>query len=133
MTAPFGILEWDDEDRLNDDYLDGKHRNFFAIIFARGSRAPKFRYILQDIDANDDGRGDILGLFVYDVDGESGGTLNDAVVNSDNEPLEVPTDWGFVIYDENTFRKMRPNGLDLVPFQAYHLTDGRKTVEVDRK
>lgn len=130
--APLGLLEWEDEELLNDDYRTGKQRNFFAIIFQRGEQAASSPYILYDIDNDEDGLGDILKLPVGDIEGEYGTPLRDILLNEEEERVTIPTDWGFLTYDENLFRELRPDYLDLVPYSLYSLTQHGKTIALER-
>ena len=125
-------LEWEDADLLNNDYRSGKQRNFFAIIFQRGGRGRPRDYILYDEDKDDDGLGDALGLPVVDTIGDHGGALRDIVSDSNDERKIIPTDWGFSIYDENVFKELSPDSLDVVSHLSYSLTRNGKTVALER-
>lgn len=131
--SPLEALGWEDTDLLNNDYRSGKQRNFFAIVFARGQRGPPNSYILYDVDADDDGLGDVLGLPVGDTIGNNGGPLRDIVLDENDERRAIPTDWGFMIYDENVFKEMSPNNLDLVPYLPYALTRFGETIALERE
>ncbi len=131
--APFSVaVGWENDDLLNDDYRAGKQRNFFAVIFQQGERAHPFPFILYDADGDDDGLGDTLRLPVGDTVGEYGGPLRDIVLDNNGERRELPTDWGFLIYDENIFKEMRPDNLNLVPYYAFYLTRYGRTIRLER-
>ncbi len=131
--APFSVaFGWENEDLLNDDYRSGKQRNFFAIIFQRGRRALLDPFILYDEDENKDGLGDTLKLVVGDSVGEFGGPMRDIVIDNNDERRVLPTDWGFLIYNEDTFQEMRPDYLNLVPYHMFHPTRYGQVVRLER-
>lgn len=130
--SPLEVFEWEDVDLLNSDYRAGKQRNFFAIVFRRGHRAAPRPYILYDEDKDDDGLGDTLGLPVGDTVGNYGGPLRDIVLDEDGKRQIIPTDWGFLIYDESLFKEFSPNNLDLVPYLSYSLARNGKAIALER-
>lgn len=132
--APFSVaLGWENDDLLNDDYRAGKQRNFFAIIFRRGERVYSCPYILYDVDEDDDGFGDTLRLPVGDTIGEFGGPMRDIVLDNDGERRNLPTEWGFLIYDEGIFKELRPNNLNLVPYYTFCLTRFGQVVRLEKE
>lgn len=130
--SPFEALEWEDTDLLNNDYRTGKQRNFFAIIFQRGSRARPNSYILYDVDKDDDGLGDTLHLPVGDIVGDFGGVLRDIVLDENDKRRTIPTDWGFLIYNENSFNELRPDNLNLIEYFSYYLTRYGDTMALEK-
>ena len=133
-VAPFSVaLGWENDDLLNDDYRAGKQRNFFAIIFQQGERAHSFPFILYDVDKDEDGLGDTLRLPVGDTVGEFGGPVRDIVIDNNDERVVLPTEWGFLIYDDSVFKEFRPDYLNLVPYQSFYLTRFGQTVRLERK
>ena len=101
--APLGILEWTDEQILNDDYQFDKHRNAFVIMFQREKRCTLPTW-LEDKDADGDGFGDLTNLLVADVKRSRLITIKDMLVDSENQVLEFYGEWGIMIYDENLYQ-----------------------------
>jgi len=126
--APYKSINWTSDELLNRDYQSGKQRNFFAIIFARGFRTQVKPFLLYDPDGDDDGLGDITSLPVGDTVGEFGGVMRDIVEDAAEERLMIETDWGFRIYDENVFKELSPDNINLVPYLNYYLSRYGQTV-----
>lgn len=131
--SPLEVLDWEIADLLNNDYRTGKQRNFFAIVFQSGHRGYPRPYILHDEDKDKDGIGDTLGLPVGDIVGDYGGPLRDIVLDEKDKRQIIPTDWGFLVYSENSFREFSPDNLDLVSYLPYQLTRFGTTIALGRE
>ncbi len=105
--SPLSILEWTDEQIVNEDYKVDKHRNTFVIVFQRGERSDLPAWI-EDRDANDDGIGDLTFLPVNDIKG-SQSTMEDMLAGQDDQLLEFGSNWGVLIYDENVYQELPEN------------------------
>jgi type II secretory pathway pseudopilin PulG len=139
-VAQLDLLEWIDSESevrrfwaQNDDYRAGNQRSFFAIIFQAGRQSLLRSFVLYDEDADEDDLGDLLGLPVGDIVGDHGGVLRSILLDENEERREIPTAWGFLIYDENDFKEFRPDNLDLVLYLPYYLTPSGRVITLERE
>lgn len=101
--SPLGILEWTDEQIVSENYRAGKHRNMFVVAFQRGTRC-SFPVSVEDKDEDEDGLGDLTSLPVNDVVRGVRGTVEDMLVDVDDQMLKFDVKWGVLIYDENLYQ-----------------------------
>lgn len=102
-VSPISILDWENEEVINDDYANGRHRNFFAVVFSNGNIWTLTDSIfIYDEDKNEDGIGDKMGFKIKNLLGDFG-ELNNVMYNDNEELLKFSVTNGILVYDSNAF------------------------------